>query len=177
MFFGYVAGSAPHMFYSVYGPNGQRVVTQGIDLGKPVMTHDMAITENYSVLLDLPLVFDPTNILSGFPSPAQFSWGGDFQLYLRILVRSVARSPKCPPLLAENRFPFGYDPQHPARIGLLPRYGGRVEWFEVDTCNVFHTVNAYEVSHVQRGIGQVISPSVFLGGVRPGSQTPCWRPR
>jgi len=109
MTFAYVADSEPHMLYSVFAPDGRKLLTQGIDLEKPVMTHDMAITENYSILLDLPLVFDVRNIM-------------------------------------QNKFPFGYDPGHPARIGLLPRQGGSVEWFPVESCNVFHTVNAYEDS-------------------------------
>lgn len=46
--------------------------------------------------------------------------------------------------LIQGRFPFGVDESHPARIGVIPRYGGDVEWFLVDPCNVFHTVNAYE---------------------------------
>ena len=61
--FGYSAESRPYMSYSVFSPDGRRVVSQPIDLEKPVMTHDMAITENYTILLDLPLVFDPANIL------------------------------------------------------------------------------------------------------------------
>ena len=58
---------------------------------------------------------------------------------------------------AENKFVFGYDPNHPARIGILPRYGGKVEWLPVESCNVFHTVNAFEDSET----GEVV-----LHGVR-----------
>ena len=42
--------------------------------------------------------------------------------------------------------PYSWDPDYPARLGLLPREGGPedVRWFEIDPCFVFHTVNAYE---------------------------------
>ena len=42
--------------------------------------------------------------------------------------------------------PYSWDPDYPARLGLLPREGGPddVRWFEIDPCFVFHTLNAYE---------------------------------
>ncbi len=43
-------------------------------------------------------------------------------------------------------FPYAWDENHPARIGLLPLggYGDEVQWFEVDPCFVFHPVNAHD---------------------------------
>ncbi|MBA3303321.1 MAG: carotenoid oxygenase family protein, partial [Acidimicrobiia bacterium] len=42
-------------------------------------------------------------------------------------------------------FPFTWDDDYGARVGILPRDGsGAVEWFEVDPCYVFHPLNAYE---------------------------------
>jgi carotenoid cleavage dioxygenase-like enzyme len=42
--------------------------------------------------------------------------------------------------------PYGWNPAHPARVGLLPREGTvrEVRWCEVDPCWVFHTLNAYD---------------------------------
>ena len=42
--------------------------------------------------------------------------------------------------------PYSWDPDYPARLGLLPREGGSddVRWFDIDPCFVFHTLNAYE---------------------------------
>lgn len=42
-------------------------------------------------------------------------------------------------------FPYRWNDDHGARIGLLPREGGGdgVRWFEVDPCYVFHAVNAH----------------------------------
>jgi carotenoid cleavage dioxygenase len=43
-------------------------------------------------------------------------------------------------------FPFAWDDEYPARVGVLPRDGGAgdVRWFDVDPCYVFHPMNAYD---------------------------------
>lgn len=43
-------------------------------------------------------------------------------------------------------FPYTWQPDYGARVGLLPRSGGaeQVTWHEVDLCYVFHAMNAYE---------------------------------
>ena len=41
-------------------------------------------------------------------------------------------------------FPFTWDDDYGARVGLLPRDGDAVEWFDVEPCYVFHPLNAYE---------------------------------
>jgi carotenoid cleavage dioxygenase len=48
--------------------------------------------------------------------------------------------------LAVTPFPFRWDDDHVARVGVMPRDGGDadVEWFEVDPCYVFHPMNAYD---------------------------------
>jgi carotenoid cleavage dioxygenase len=45
-----------------------------------------------------------------------------------------------------NTFPYAWDPDYQARIGLLPREGDAddVRWFEVEPCYVFHPLNAYD---------------------------------
>lgn len=42
--------------------------------------------------------------------------------------------------------PYRWNPDYVARVGLLPRDGqsADVQWFEVDPCYVFHTLNAYD---------------------------------
>ena len=42
--------------------------------------------------------------------------------------------------------PYSWNPDYPARIGLLPRDGdgSDVRWFAIDPCYVFHTLNAFE---------------------------------
>lgn len=40
--------------------------------------------------------------------------------------------------------PYVWNDRHPARVGVLPRAGGTVRWFEVDPVYYSHTLNAYE---------------------------------
>jgi carotenoid cleavage dioxygenase len=43
-------------------------------------------------------------------------------------------------------FPYRWDPDYRARVGLLEREGGAgdVSWFDVEPCYVFHAMNAYD---------------------------------
>jgi carotenoid cleavage dioxygenase len=45
-----------------------------------------------------------------------------------------------------GKFPYVWNPDHEARIGLLAREdsSGGVRWFPVEPCFVFHTLNAYD---------------------------------
>lgn len=42
------------------------------------------------------------------------------------------------------RLPLRWHEERPARLGLIPRHGGAVSWFEVEPCFVQHVVNAYD---------------------------------
>jgi carotenoid cleavage dioxygenase-like enzyme len=64
MFFDYGI-HAPYLRYGVVGPSGAVVHFTGIDLPGPRLPHDMAITENYSILMDLPLYNDPAAAAAG----------------------------------------------------------------------------------------------------------------
>ena len=57
MFFDY-GNDAPYMHYGVVGADGQLKHHVPIDLPGPRLPHDMAVTEHYSVLHDLPLFHD-----------------------------------------------------------------------------------------------------------------------
>jgi carotenoid cleavage dioxygenase len=56
-------------------------------------------------------------------------------------------------VVAGSRFPFRWNPDHPARVGLLPRHGqaGDITWCPVSPCYVFHPLNAYDT-----GDGRVV---------------------
>lgn len=58
LFFNY-GTAAPYMHYGVVSPQGELVHYTDIPLPGPRMTHDMAFTENYAVLNDCPLFWDP----------------------------------------------------------------------------------------------------------------------
>jgi carotenoid cleavage oxygenase len=48
--------------------------------------------------------------------------------------------------LETQPFPFRWDDDTPARVGVMPRTGGDadVTWVEIDPCYVFHPMNAYD---------------------------------
>lgn len=77
--------------------------------GRP-MVHDIAITENYVLLFDLPCTFNLDAALEG------------------------------------TSFPYLWTPDYVPRFGLLPRDGGAadVRWFEIDSCCIYHVLNAFE---------------------------------
>lgn len=72
--------------------------------------HDCALTENYIVVLDLPVTFSMQALIGG------------------------------------HKFPYRWNPEHKARVGLLPRNGSgdEVVWHEIDPCYVFHVGNSFE---------------------------------
>ena len=50
-------------------------------------------------------------------------------------------------LIAGHSFPYGWNPAHQARVGLMPRDGKDADiiWCDVDAAYVFHPCNAYEL--------------------------------
>jgi carotenoid cleavage dioxygenase-like enzyme len=64
MTFGY-APMPPFVSYSVVDPSGEIVHTTPISIPKGVMMHDCAITEHYTVFLDMPLTFDIMRAMQG----------------------------------------------------------------------------------------------------------------
>ncbi|MDJ0844221.1 carotenoid oxygenase family protein [Crocosphaera sp.] len=71
MFFGYSIAQPPYVQYGIISPQGELIKTVAIDLPIGVMMHDFAITENYTIFLDLPLTFRPERMQKGEP-PLQF---------------------------------------------------------------------------------------------------------
>ena len=100
-----------HVEYVVVDTDGRVAKTVKVPLPGMTMIHDMALTENYAVIYDLPVTVDLEIALSG-----------------------------------ESSFPFRWDPDYGARVGLLPREGtaDEIVWCDVGLCYVFHSLNAYE---------------------------------
>ena len=71
MFFGYSMAQPPFLQYGVVSATGELLRTIPIDLPVGVMMHDFAITENYSIFLDLPMTFRLERIEKG-QSPIMF---------------------------------------------------------------------------------------------------------
>jgi carotenoid cleavage dioxygenase len=67
MFFGYSPFTPPYLQYSVVSASGELLRTVPIDLPMGVMMHDFAITEHYTIFMDLPLTFNPARMQRGEP--------------------------------------------------------------------------------------------------------------
>lgn len=110
MFFGYNSMNTPHLQYAVVDKHGNKGPSVAIDLPCPVMVHDFAITEHYSIIMDLPLQFKKENLVKG---------------------KSV----------------YEFNDKAKSRLGLIPRHaksGSEIRWFDISTCYVFHSANAWE---------------------------------
>ena len=108
MTYGY-APFPPYVTYSVVDKEGKFIHNTTIDIPKPVLMHDCAITEHYTLFLDLPMTFDIQRAMGG----------GDV---------------------------MEWEPDHGARIGVVPRHGGSdgARWFDIDVGMVYHVANAWE---------------------------------
>ncbi len=63
--FGFAPIAPPYLEYSVVSKEGELKRTVPIDIPAPVMMHDFAITEHYTIFLDMPLTFKPMRIMQG----------------------------------------------------------------------------------------------------------------
>jgi carotenoid cleavage dioxygenase len=68
MFFGYSLFAPPFLKYSVVSAKGELLRTVPIDLPMGVMMHDFAITEHYTIFMDLPLTFNMERVRRGEPA-------------------------------------------------------------------------------------------------------------
>jgi carotenoid cleavage dioxygenase len=68
MFFGYSLAQPPYVKYSVVSAEGKLLRTVPIDLPVGVMMHDFAITEHYTIFMDLPFTFRLERLQRGEPA-------------------------------------------------------------------------------------------------------------
>lgn len=66
MFFGYSSAS-PYLQYGVVSAEGELLRTVPIDIPQPVMMHDFAITQDYTIFMDLPMTFNRERMQRGKP--------------------------------------------------------------------------------------------------------------
>ena len=147
--------------YSVIDTHGHARRTVDIEVSGSPMMHDFSLTEKYVVIYDLPVTFDPVQVM-----PASVPrW---LRLPARLVMESVIGRVRMPsPIAARvNRdsrrssgFPYAWNNDYPARIGVLPREGTNkdVRWFDIEPCYVYHPLNAYsEVRDGARGTEEVL---------------------
>ncbi|MBV2155391.1 carotenoid oxygenase family protein [Kitasatospora sp. SUK 42] len=119
----------------VLSPRGRVIRAVDVPLPHRPVVHDMALTRNHAVILDLS---------------ASVGTRGN---------------------RARRTYPAVWDESRTARIGLLPRDGTGVRWFDVDPCFVFHTLNAYEDG--DRVVIDVVRyPRMFAGGAVHDQSSP-----
>jgi carotenoid cleavage dioxygenase len=113
----YYWGWGERVQYSVLGADGR--INKTVDIathGAPMM-HDFSLTARHVVLYDLPVSLDLDVAMSG-----------ESRRY------------------AANSFPYRWNPDYPARVGIFRRDGdgSDIRWYDVDPCYVFHPLNAFE---------------------------------
>jgi len=74
--------------YVVVGPDGAMTKTITIDLPTMPMVHDMALTQTYAVVMDLPVAVDVELAMSGSTFPVR--WFDDYHPRLGLLRRDAA---------------------------------------------------------------------------------------
>jgi carotenoid cleavage dioxygenase len=133
--------------YSVIDASGHARRTVDIEVGGSPMMHDFSLTDKYVVIYDLPVTFDPMQVLPAKMPP----W---LKLPARLVLQSLIGRVRVPgPINARmnrnaghsDRMPYAWNPRYPARIGVMPREGGNkdVRWFDIEPCYVYHPLNAY----------------------------------
>lgn len=70
--FGYSVEKAPYVVYRVVLPTGELGPKVPITIPEPVMMHDFAVTERHAIFMDLPVVFDPKEMVQKGTLP--FAW-------------------------------------------------------------------------------------------------------
>lgn len=66
---------APYLTYHVISPSGELTHSAEVDLGRPVMMHDFAITDSDAIFWDLPVIFDINAVSEG--AMRAFKWRPD----------------------------------------------------------------------------------------------------
>ncbi len=69
-------------------------------------------------------------------------------------------------LIGGAQFPYAWNPQHQARVGLMPRQGtaDQIVWCEVDPCYVFHVSNSYDAEDGTVVCDMSVHETMFAGG-------------
>ena len=73
----------PYLRYYVISPSGQVTVDEPIEIGGPASIHDVAISETYVVLFDLPVVLNMDAAAAGLAFP--YRWDDSYQARVGLL--------------------------------------------------------------------------------------------
>lgn len=134
--------------YSVADVRGRARRVVDVPVSGSPLVHDMGLTQRHVVVLDLPIEFDLPRAMRAVGVPERMIEPG-----ARVAAKLIGRVPASGRLadLAASRLrnsdmPYSWSPDHPSRLGVLPRgaAGAAVRWFEIPQCFVFHVLGAYD---------------------------------
>jgi carotenoid cleavage dioxygenase len=91
LFFGYDIFGPPFLRFHIVNPTGELVLSKEVEIPRPTMMHDFAITERYVVFLDLPVVYD-LRLAAQRPFPAQ--WKPEHGARVGIMPRDGGADPR-----------------------------------------------------------------------------------
>jgi carotenoid cleavage dioxygenase len=148
----YYWGWGNQVEYSVRGTDGRIRHRVNIKVHGSPMIHDFSLTENYVVIYDLPVSFDINTAVASVPRPMRIAAKASMRAFVgrRRLPESVsaamARTSGGGSPYSAASFPYRWNPDYPARVGVMPRNGraNDIRWYDVEPCYVFHPLNAYE---------------------------------
>ncbi|MBV8993875.1 MAG: carotenoid oxygenase family protein [Pseudonocardiales bacterium] len=147
----YSFGRGNRVQYSVIGVDGTARRTVDVEVAGSPMMHDFSLTRDHVVFYDLPVTFDPRQA-------AAVSVPRALRAPTRLVLSALIGRVRVPdPIVAmvgrrmggNASLPYRWNPDYPARVGVMPRVGGAddvgdVRWFDVEPCYVFHALNAYD---------------------------------
>jgi carotenoid cleavage dioxygenase len=138
----YFFGWANKVQYSVLGTDGRVRRTVDIEVGGSPMMHAFSLTDHHVIVYDLPVTFDTTSAASTAPRPVR-PLVSRIVGHRRLPERVVAFMSR---FAGDPGFPYRWNPDYPARVGVMPRDadGSEVRWFDVEPCYVYHPLNAYD---------------------------------
>jgi carotenoid cleavage oxygenase len=158
----YFFGWGNKVQYSVTGADGRVRRTVDVEVGGSPMIHDFSLTATHVVIYDLPVTFDLDVAAQAAPgSLARASrWvASQFIGKRRIPTRVAAAALRS----GGGGFPYAWDPNYPARVGVMSREsdGSDVRWFDVEPCYVYHPLNAYDDGGDRIVLDVVRHPKMF----------------
>ena len=133
--------------YSVIDTQGRARRTVDIEVSGSPMMHDFSLTDKYIVIYDLPVTFDPIQIV---PMEVPRWLNSPTRLVLLSVLGRVRIPSPIATMINRNpqpisKMPYRWNDNYPARIGVMPREGNNedVRWFDIEPCYVYHPLNAY----------------------------------
>ena len=135
----YFFGWGNKVQYSVTGTDGRVKKLVDVEVTGSPMMHAFSLTDDHVIIYDLPVTFDA----SGVPAPKPAQWVTSKVIgRTRIPERLVAAMMK----VGGSGFPYSWNPDYPARVGVFRRDGdgSDIRWLDVEPCYVYHPLNAYD---------------------------------